>query len=188
MSVRNRPVARVKQARCPARLPSTGLELHEPLAQFGLGVFIKRRSDVLELKWVCGHVVDLHEHLREEGRGTGDQSAEVTRGYPRCENSSNLIVVEVAVLKVDRGGDGAHARIGVVGGVLTHAVGKTLLEETMGTQLFARLTLRDFLRVGRRTDTPGPSRGQAASDTLRPSPSYSTRKSVLQLLLFIFPS
>lgn len=38
-----------------------------------------------------------------------------------------------------------------------------------------------------RTDTPGPSRGHAGSDTLCPSPSYSTRKSVLQLL-FIFPS
>lgn len=69
MSLRNRPVAMVEQARCPARLSSTGLELHEPLAQFGLGVHVKRPLDVLELEWVGGHVVDLHKHLREEGRG-----------------------------------------------------------------------------------------------------------------------
>ncbi|KAA8580363.1 hypothetical protein FQN60_005898, partial [Etheostoma spectabile] len=46
----------------------------------------------------------------------------------------------------------------------------------------------DDIKVSSRTDTPGPSRGQAGSVTLLPSPSYSTRMSVLQPLLFIFPS
>lgn len=47
------------------------------------------------------------------------------RGFFRIQ--AHLIVVEVAVLKVDSGGDGANARIGVVVGVLTHTVRKTLL-------------------------------------------------------------
>lgn len=56
----------------------------------------------------------------------------------------HLIVVEVAVLKVDRGGDGAHARIGVVAGVLTHTVRKTLLKKK---KIKGTHTTRDDKRV-----------------------------------------
>lgn len=41
----------------------------------------------------------------------------------------HLIVIEVAVLKVDMGGDSANACVGVVVGVLAHTIGKTLLEK-----------------------------------------------------------
>lgn len=60
----------VEQARCPTRLSSTGLEVHEPLAQSGLGVGIHCALDVLKLERVSGQVVDLHEDLKgEEGPG-----------------------------------------------------------------------------------------------------------------------
>lgn len=38
-----------------------------------------------------------------------------------------LIVIKLAVLQADRGGDSAHAGVGVVEGVLAHAVWETLL-------------------------------------------------------------
>lgn len=68
-SMRNRPVAVVERARCPARFSSTGLERPAPIRQFDFDVFVKRPLDVLELEWVSGHVVDFHKHLREERWG-----------------------------------------------------------------------------------------------------------------------
>lgn len=44
----------------------------------------------------------------------------------------HLVVVELAVLQVGRGGDGAHAGVGVVVRVLAHAVWETLLEGGRG--------------------------------------------------------
>ena len=41
-----------------------------------------------------------------------------------------LVIVKLAVLQVGRGGDAAHAGVGVIEGVLAHAVGETLLGET----------------------------------------------------------
>lgn len=67
--MRNRPVAVVERARCPARFSSTGLEHPAPIRQFDFDVFVERSLDVLELEWVGGHVVDFHKHLREGGGG-----------------------------------------------------------------------------------------------------------------------
>lgn len=104
---------------------------------------------------------------------------------------TNLVVVELAVLQVGREGDGPHAGVRVVVRVLAHAVRETLLGRGERERALERLLsppAGDVKRVGSRTETPGPSRGQAGSDTGLPSPSYSTRMSVLQLLLFTFPS
>lgn len=141
-AVRNRPVAVMEQAGRPTRRAGAGLELHQPLAQFRLDVLVKCRFDVPQLEGVGGHVVDLHKHLKEGGRevGAGNQSgwSFITvppEGPVMRENffyaicPPYLVVVEVAVLQVDRGGDGAHARIGVVVGILTHTVGKTFLRK-----------------------------------------------------------
>lgn len=40
-----------------------------------------------------------------------------------------LIVIKLAVLQADRGGDSAHTSVGVVVGVLAHTVWETLLWE-----------------------------------------------------------
>lgn len=45
-----------------------------------------------------------------------------------------LFVFKFAVLQVDRGGDSAHTCVGVVVGVLAHAVGETLLKERTDAQ------------------------------------------------------
>lgn len=104
----------------------------------------------------------------------------------------HLVIVELAVLQVGRRGDCAHTCVGVVVRVLTHTVWETLLDRrhttTENREFFCFISSTNELKVSGRTDTPGPSSGQAGSDTLLPSPSYSTRMSVLQLLLFTFPS
>lgn len=99
-----------------------------------------------------------------------------------------LVILELAVLQVGRGGDCAHTRVGVVVRILTHAVGETLLwdEDHRCEGLLSIFPKCGGKSLGL-TDTPGPSMGHAGSETLLPSPSYSTRKSVLQLL-FVFPS
>lgn len=59
----NTPVSMVKQARRPTRLSSTGLEVHEPQTESGLGVRVNCPFEVFKLERVGGHVVDLNKHL-----------------------------------------------------------------------------------------------------------------------------
>ena len=60
----------------------------------------------------------------------------------RCTSLSYLVIVKLAVLEVGGGGDAAHAGVGVVEGVLAHAVGETLLEKTFRGQERSRMMSR----------------------------------------------
>lgn len=86
-------------------------------------------GDVLQLERIRRHIVNFHKHLRETTMLPFDHQGAVGAFLLRSLWRMYLVVVELAVLQTDRGGDSAHAGVGVVEAILAHAVWETLLWE-----------------------------------------------------------
>lgn len=117
-------------ARRATRLPGAGLQHHQPMVHLLQDIMVDGVCYVGQLVRVRGHIVHFCTQLQWTHKDGGESTARC--GISRWERESkhaDLVILELAVLQVGRGGDRAHTRVGVVVRILTHTVRETLLWE-----------------------------------------------------------